>query len=146
MVSREIRFKWGRGEALAPAPADGREKRRRGGWRAANVVRSEATLKSTPSLPSRQRQAMHPMYHCKACSKTYGSRATLSRHERNHRKSAKHYCEECQINFTRRDLLNRHLEIHSSARSGTQSRRRCHTACQRCKESRCKCDGGQLAT
>ena len=83
------------------------------------------------------------MFTCKTCFKVYGSKATLSRHERNHRDDARHRCTECNVTFRRRDLLNRHLQIHDGSEAKKNARQRCHTACQRCKAVRCRCNGAQ---
>lgn len=97
------------------------------------------------------------MYVCRVCDKTYQSRGSLTRHLRNHSvDNSQHICPTCGVAFSRRDLLRRHFQIHQSennnafsprAGAGTTGmpksarRRRCHTACQPCREARVKCNG-----
>lgn len=94
------------------------------------------------------------MYVCRVCDKTYQSRGSLTRHLRNHSvNNSQHICPTCGVAFSRRDLLRRHFQIHQSENNAlspsagtTRSlksarRRRCHTACQRCREARVKCNG-----
>ncbi|KAH7418072.1 hypothetical protein BKA64DRAFT_564850 [Cadophora sp. MPI-SDFR-AT-0126] len=88
------------------------------------------------------------MYSCQKCGKEYSRQKSLNRHMQNHNNSGNnHACHLCNITFHRRDLLARHSKIHQqksvSSSEGILSngRRRCHTACVRCRELRTKCDG-----
>ncbi|KAJ5705666.1 hypothetical protein N7536_001355 [Penicillium majusculum] len=93
------------------------------------------------------------MYTCRVCDRTYQSRGSLTRHLRNHSvDSSHHVCPICDVAFSRRDLLRRHYQIHQSENlpvspspgseiTKSAPRRRCHTACQRCREARIKCNG-----
>ena len=88
---------------------------------------------------------------CQKCGKEYSRQNSLNRHMQNHNTGSNHACHTCNITFHRRDLLARHNKIHRSGQqqkpgssSGSHSsngRRRCHTACVRCRELRTKCDG-----
>ncbi|BCS23635.1 uncharacterized protein APUU_40079A [Aspergillus puulaauensis] len=95
------------------------------------------------------------MHSCQVCDKTYQTRGSLTRHLRNHSvHDSQHVCPTCGVAFSRRDLLRRHIRIHRLARSNLNTpttlndpvtpapRRRCHTACQPCRDARVKCDGG----
>ncbi|KAF2188154.1 hypothetical protein K469DRAFT_660699 [Zopfia rhizophila CBS 207.26] len=95
------------------------------------------------------------MYSCQECGKKYSKQNSLNRHMQNHKKTKHYVCHSCNIAFYRRDLLARHSKMHqagqqqkavSSSRAAdggqiSNGRRRCHTACVRCRELRTKCDG-----
>ncbi|PVH84972.1 hypothetical protein DL98DRAFT_452356 [Cadophora sp. DSE1049] len=91
------------------------------------------------------------MYSCQKCGKEYSRQNSLTRHMQNHNTGNNHACHSCNITFHRRDLLARHSRIHqpgqqqkpvsSSGGHLSNGRRRCHTACVRCRELRTKCDG-----
>ena len=93
------------------------------------------------------------MYACTECDRKYESRNSLTRHMHNHLKNKKHSCSLCGVVFRRRDLLLRHSKLHklpslgsTSAASAAPSefnagRKRCHTACVRCRELRTRCNG-----
>jgi uncharacterized C2H2 Zn-finger protein len=93
------------------------------------------------------------MFPCKRCEKSYKSQSSLARHLRNHTvDNSYHSCPVCHVAFSRRDLLVRHMNIHegiANDRSGSSrnlkpkigARRRCHTACQPCRNARVKCNG-----
>ena len=88
---------------------------------------------------------------CQKCGKEYSRQNSLNRHMQNHNAGSNHACHSCNITFHRRDLLARHNKIHqpgqqqkpgsSSGSYSSSGRRRCHTACVRCRELRTKCDG-----
>ena len=95
------------------------------------------------------------MFHCNECDKSYATQNSLARHRHNHRRTRQHVCSTCNVIFYRRDLLSRHLKLHekeaASGKTGTAvarqaPRRRCHTACLRCRELRVKCSGVQPCT
>lgn len=102
------------------------------------------------------------MFPCPECSKEFSTQGSLARHLHNHSQSAKHACNVCSVVFRRRDLLTRHLKLHApddasshsrehdtgpndsaaaEGGAGTVSRKRCHTACNRCRDLKIKCDG-----
>ncbi|KAH7139928.1 hypothetical protein B0J13DRAFT_69080 [Dactylonectria estremocensis] len=108
------------------------------------------------------------MFPCPHCSKEFTIQGSLARHLQNHSQTAKHVCHVCNVIFRRRDLLTRHMKLHdpgagadgsvadqeSSAGDSTAasrgphqdvtekvSRKRCHTACNRCRDLKIKCDG-----
>lgn len=145
------------------------------------------------------------MFSCAECSKDFESQGSLNRHRQNHSQTAEHTCNICGVFFRRRDLLTRHLKLHTSSSSndnsnknknknnnktksssgsgrgrettnepdeldagvgtgegeganatistsssgnatgshstGMLSRRRCHTACNRCRDMKIKCNG-----
>ncbi|OAL52691.1 hypothetical protein IQ07DRAFT_380732 [Pyrenochaeta sp. DS3sAY3a] len=94
------------------------------------------------------------MYSCNKCHRTYRTQNSLTRHAHSHRSDNKHQCVTCGVVFYRRDLLTRHSKLHqnpsnASVRSSASdddfdagfSRQRCHTACDRCRESKTKCNG-----
>ncbi|KAH6952037.1 fungal-specific transcription factor domain-containing protein [Fusarium avenaceum] len=106
-----------------------------------------------------------PVFSCSQCPKEFTSQGSLARHENNHAHSAKHVCHVCGVIFRRRDLLTRHMKIHgpdldsedeaggdpdtqpaadknkTQNKSKGKGRRRCHTACNRCRDMKIKCDG-----
>ncbi|OAL52686.1 hypothetical protein IQ07DRAFT_671272 [Pyrenochaeta sp. DS3sAY3a] len=107
---------------------------------------------------------MRAMFPCTECTKHFTSQGSLARHVQNHCPSSKHVCNACGVIFRRRDLLTRHLKLHeprkapsdrASSRSDDDndnhnnnrtgidaiSRKRCHTACNRCRDLKIKCDG-----
>ncbi|KAH7070070.1 hypothetical protein FB567DRAFT_219099 [Paraphoma chrysanthemicola] len=98
------------------------------------------------------------MYACAQCDRKYASQNSLTRHIHSHEKNTKHQCKICGVVFYRKDLLSRHSKLHKTSKGqgsrGNSSeisvpdhlgaglgRRRCHTACIRCRELRTKCDG-----
>lgn len=94
------------------------------------------------------------MYSCEKCRRTYRTQNSLTRHAHSHRSDNKHQCVICGVVFYRKDLLTRHSKLHqnppnTSTRSSISEddvdarlrRQRCHTACDRCRETRTKCDG-----
>lgn len=89
------------------------------------------------------------MYKCTECGKKYARQNTLTRHLHNHRRTKRHICPVCKVVFYRGDLLSRHVKLHDDATTshqernlqGQTARRRCHTACARCREHKTKCDG-----
>lgn len=93
------------------------------------------------------------MFNCTECGRFYSSQNTLNRHKHNHGKVKQHVCSICQVVFARADLCSRHMKLHknpalaeslSSAGAKTKDcRKRCHTACTRCRELRTKCSGQQ---
>ncbi|CBF84438.1 hypothetical protein AN9025.2 [Aspergillus nidulans FGSC A4] len=111
-------------------------------------LRAGREIRSHVKLPER-------MHSCQVCDKTYQTRGSLTRHLRNHSvNDSQHVCPTCGVAFSRRDLLRRHVRIHRLAQNNLNTtttsndlatpapRRRCHTACQPCREARVKCDGG----
>ena len=89
------------------------------------------------------------MYQCKHCPKTYPTKNSLTRHERNHGgRETQHRCDVCGVVFYRKDVYLRHSRIHegdANAKSpgSKHDRQRCHTACVQCRRARAKCDGKQ---
>lgn len=95
------------------------------------------------------------MFECFDCGKKYVRRNSLLRHFQTHQKTKRHTCKECNVAFYRQDLLSRHMKLHaqsipngragsddSGSRNGQDgSRKRCHTACTRCRSLRIKCSG-----
>ena len=89
------------------------------------------------------------MYQCNECGRKYARQNSLTRHLHNHRKTKRHVCPICNAVFYRGDLLSRHVKLHDgtitsyqeSTVRGQNTRRRCHTACGRCREHRTKCNG-----
>ncbi|KIW68452.1 hypothetical protein PV04_04395 [Phialophora macrospora] len=88
------------------------------------------------------------MFSCNECDKKYASQTSLARHRHNHRRTKQHVCSICHVIFYRSDLLLRHLRLHEKEDgpgklNNDRVRRRCHTACLRCRELRTKCSGQQ---
>lgn len=101
------------------------------------------------------------MFRCNECGKSYSTRGTLTRHSKNHgaidgRDENAHVCTLCHVSFRRRDLLTRHTRtVHGDSTQSPSNgkvhrkfsthatRRRRHTACDNCRASRSRCDGGQ---
>jgi hypothetical protein len=98
------------------------------------------------------------MYACNQCHRSYTNRNSLTRHVHSHETSKKHQCSVCNVIFYRKDLLSRHSKLHRTPRErnatsespsalgnlgASGGRRRCHTACLRCRELRTKCDGNR---
>ncbi|KAJ4983884.1 C2H2 type zinc finger domain protein [Stagonosporopsis vannaccii] len=94
------------------------------------------------------------MYTCDKCHRTYRTQNSLTRHAHSHQSDNKHQCVTCGVVFYRKDLLTRHSKLHqnvsdSSVRLSISDdtfdarlrRQRCHTACDRCREIRTKCNG-----
>ncbi|KAJ6282729.1 hypothetical protein J3E71DRAFT_380240, partial [Bipolaris maydis] len=96
------------------------------------------------------------MYTCTICNRTYRNQNSLTRHSHSHRNTGKHKCRACGVVFYRRDLLTRHVKLHpdqartiDASRDTTgagdsghcPTRKRCHTACLRCRELRTRCNG-----
>lgn len=53
------------------------------------------------------------MFPCRHCAKSYQSQSSLARHLRNHSiDHSRHVCPTCDVVFSRRDLLRRHMSIH----------------------------------
>ncbi|KAH7008951.1 fungal-specific transcription factor domain-containing protein [Ilyonectria destructans] len=83
------------------------------------------------------------------CDKQFSSSTALARHSKNHSDECTDICPICEVGFFRHDLLTRHMKLHADkgeqpGRSQTRRiRRRCHTACDRCRDSRKRCDGHQ---
>ncbi|KIX92751.1 uncharacterized protein Z520_11603 [Fonsecaea multimorphosa CBS 102226] len=97
------------------------------------------------------------MYQCPKCDRKYASQNSLTRHVHSHSKSQKHRCTVCGVTFYRRDLLSRHSKLHELASPSTDQahpaqadtdahRKRCHTACIRCRELRTKCNSQRPCT
>src|ERR1700761_2647008 len=91
------------------------------------------------------------MYACTQCDRKYASQNSLTRHVHNHKKAKKHRCSICDVVFYRKDLLSRHSRLHKPSLTeqsstsepllGTEDgRKRCHTACIRCRTLRTKCN------
>ncbi|KAH8805338.1 hypothetical protein F5884DRAFT_444730 [Xylogone sp. PMI_703] len=90
------------------------------------------------------------MYICEICGRSYSSQSSLTRHSHNHHKNRQHPCLICGVTFYRKDLLSRHSQVHDNISQGdprfgslahSYKRRRCHTACDGCRQSRARCDG-----
>ena len=95
------------------------------------------------------------MLNCPECSKSYASQSSLNRHVLNHKKHKQHLCHWCGVIFYRADVLCRHLRLHqdppklpsnipsdNGSTDGQRARKRRHTACNRCREHRIRCRGG----
>ncbi|KAL9078705.1 MAG: hypothetical protein Q9157_002391 [Trypethelium eluteriae] len=103
--------------------------------------------RSIPSLPVYQ-SSETPMFQCKQCPKSYPTKNSLTRHERNHGgRDTQHRCDVCGVVFYRKDVYLRHSRIHEGDDNATSTskhdRQRCHTACVQCRRARAKCDGKQ---
>lgn len=98
------------------------------------------------------------MFACNECDRKYATQNSLRRHIHSHRRTKRHVCPTCKVVFYRGDLLSRHLKLHQAPKApqegatsdGIQrdacspiTRRRCHTACLRCRNLRSKCSGQQ---
>lgn len=102
------------------------------------------------------------MYKCTECGKTYESSNSLARHSSTHGDDpATHTCRVCLVTFYRRDLLTRHMKVHDRDSPGNSAkqqqdtsrrpgkvvaRKRCHTACKRCRDMRLKCNDQRPCT
>lgn len=91
-------------------------------------------------------------FKCKECTRIYASQSSLARHQHNHELSGQYPCSICNVVFHRADLRARHINLHRSPASAEtassetpgeaptlKQRRRCHTACIRCRALRIKC-------
>lgn len=83
-----------------------------------------------------------PSHHiCPDCGRAYKAAETLNRHRKNHSESTPYSCSICTASFKRKDLLDRHIQIHDIARQPI-SRNRSHRACDRCSKLKTRCDNG----
>lgn len=83
-----------------------------------------------------------PSHHiCPDCGRAYKAAETLNRHRKNHSESTPYSCSICTASFKRKDLLDRHVQIHDLARQPI-SRNRSHRACDRCSKLKTRCDNG----
>jgi hypothetical protein len=87
--------------------------------------------------------AVDPMHSCDICHRTYTTKGALTRHLNNHTQRLVCTCPECGVSFRRKDLMARHVRIHEAATTSPKPRQRSHTACQRCRRLRGKCNGQQ---
>ncbi|KAF2802665.1 uncharacterized protein BDZ99DRAFT_428402, partial [Mytilinidion resinicola] len=82
-----------------------------------------------------------PRFYCSECSRGYSAIGKLNRYCKNHSSSNKHVCRFCQTGFKRKDLLDRHLQIHKRGSSRRASKPcRDSRPCVRCSQRRVRCD------
>lgn len=110
-------------------------------------------VRITILLPVLGLETVHAMsFECQECKRTYSSQSSLARHKHNHDTSGEYPCSICNVVFYRADLRARHMNLHKSPASAEtassetpgeastlKQRRRCHTACIRCRALRIKC-------
>ncbi|KAJ4185587.1 hypothetical protein NW767_012899 [Fusarium falciforme] len=108
---------------------------------------TDAAGKATDESPTEE-----PSFICNdaQCDKRFSSATALARHAKNHSDQCTDVCPVCEVGFFRHDLLTRHMKLHTdraTLRGGPNSkkriRKRCHTACDRCRDSKKRCDGHQ---
>lgn len=80
-------------------------------------------------------------YSCQFCQRTFTTKGSLHRHQRNHENNGSFECFICGVSFRRRDLLTRHASIHGSDGEASLNRQRTRTACETCRQARVKCSG-----
>lgn len=145
---------------FSPSPFRQRSPWPRAGWTSSNSWHCGSTspkelgqlhLKPFACLTGSVQQASHTsfMYECPECGGKYARQNSLTRHLHNHRKTKRYTCSVCHVAFYRGDLLSRHAKLHQGAAiashesdlPGMTTRKRCHTACDRCRDHRTKCNG-----
>lgn len=98
-------------------------------------------------------QESPPIFACAECGRRFASSTSLNRHAKNHSSETSYVCPTCHVVFFRQDVLTRHVKLHQTAvdeqdamgdglpRTRKRPRKRCHTACDRCRSSKTKCNG-----
>lgn len=76
---------------------------------------------------------------CSDCGRIYKAAETLNRHRKNHQENTAYRCTICSASFKRKDLLDRHSQIHIGGRPVT-ARNRSTRACDRCSRLKTRCD------
>ncbi|KAK0457782.1 uncharacterized protein EV420DRAFT_1643639 [Desarmillaria tabescens] len=95
-------------------------------------------LEPATVLDTKAKGAMLPQsLTCPICSARYTRPTHLHKHIRSHSYQHIHQCIQCETQFTRRDVLKRHLKTCKGPLNQTPRKRR---ACEACVLSRTKCD------
>lgn len=82
------------------------------------------------------------LFSCNQCSRQYMSYSAYLRHEKSHDRNRWHYCETCNLSFSRVDVLRRHEQIHSNTnRNG--DRQRSVRACDGRRSNKVRCNGAR---
>lgn len=76
---------------------------------------------------------------CLDCGRAYKAAETLNRHRKNHSANINYACDICDASFKRKDLLDRHCNIHAGGKQPT-NHNRSQRACDRCSRLKTRCD------